>query len=200
MTFRSPFTSQQGASREKYAPVVRTAARARGRDTHLSTSALFGVQIRTLFDAFSVWQVLRKNEPELSAPVVRAYCRRWCLVRRIFATIRRCPTVAPKHDFSGSTRYYKEQQGASRGNTARPFRHISLQTTNKQRILVNFSISKNSMALYNTVPQLYRYCTVQYCTTVQYSTTLISRTVLYCTVRPLESYSTVQYCTVLIVL
>ena len=95
---------QQGASREKYAPVVRTAARARGRGTHLSTSALFGVQIRTLFDAFSVWRVLRKNEPELSAPVVRVYCRRWCMVRRIFATIRRCRTVAPKHDFSGSTR------------------------------------------------------------------------------------------------
>ena len=95
---------QQGASREKYAPVVRTAARARGRGTHLSTSALFGVQIRTLFDAFSVWRVLRKNEPELSAPVVRVYCRRWCMVRRIFATIRRCRTVEPKHDFSGSTR------------------------------------------------------------------------------------------------
>ena len=178
MTFRSPFTSQQGASREKYAPVVRTAARARGRDTHLSTSALFGVQIRTLFDAFSVWQVLRKNEPELSAPVVRVYCRRWCLVRRIFATIRRCPTVAPKHDFSGSTRY-------TRNNRVRV----------EETPLDLFDISP-----YNTVPQLYRYCTVQYCTTVQYSTTLISRTVLYCTVRPLESYSTVQYCTVLIVL
>ena len=95
---------QQGASREKYAPVVRTAARARGRDTHLSTSALFGVQIRTLFDAFSVWRVLRKNEPELSAPVVRVYGRRLCLVRRICATIQRCGTVAPKLDFSGSTR------------------------------------------------------------------------------------------------
>ena len=68
---------QQGASREKYAPVVRTAARARGRGTHLSTSALFGVQIRTLFDAFSVWRVLRKYEPELSAPVVRVYGRRF---------------------------------------------------------------------------------------------------------------------------
>ena len=90
---------QQGASREKYAPVVRTAARARGPRTHLSTSALFGVQIRTLFDAFSVWQVLRKNEPELPAPVVYVYCRRCCLVRRIFATIRRCGTVAPKLDF-----------------------------------------------------------------------------------------------------
>jgi hypothetical protein len=90
---------QQGASREKYAPVVRTAARARGRGTHLSTSALFGVQIRTLFDAFSVWQVLRKNELELLAPVVRVYGRRWCLVRRICATIRRCRTVAPKLDF-----------------------------------------------------------------------------------------------------
>ena len=95
---------QQGASREKYAPVVRTAARARGRDTHLSTSALFGVQVRTLFDTFSVWRVLRKNKPRLSAPIVRVYCRRWRLVRRILATIRRCPTVAPKRDFSGSTR------------------------------------------------------------------------------------------------
>ena len=45
---------QQGVSREKYAPVVRTAARARGPRQHLSTSPLFGAQFRTLFHAFSV--------------------------------------------------------------------------------------------------------------------------------------------------
>jgi hypothetical protein len=37
-------------------------------------------------------------------PVVRVYGRRLCFVRRICATIRCCGTVAPKLDFSGSTR------------------------------------------------------------------------------------------------
>jgi hypothetical protein len=44
---------QQGTSREKYAPVVRTAARARGRDTPVNLGSVW-VQFRTLFDAFSV--------------------------------------------------------------------------------------------------------------------------------------------------
>ena len=86
----------------------------------------------------------------------------------------------------------------------------SLLTNNKQRILVNFSISKNSMASGHTKSKsLSRvsYCTVlvpgpgtvQYSTrtgysTVQYWTVLYPGTVLYCTYCIL--YST-RYCTVL---
>jgi hypothetical protein len=77
--------------------------------------------------------------------------------------------------------------------------------TNKQRILVNFSISKNSMAL-GTRPRTqyskYLGTVRQFINTsvytVQYSTVLYictsSYTVLYCTVHHFSiSYSTVQY-------
>ena len=81
---------------------------------------------------------------------------------------------------------YKSKSGQGVANL------LWYKQTNKQRILVNFSISKNSMAL-GTV-RFGIYCVQYGYSTVQYSSANASTTVLYSTVPGAGSlYSTLLY-------